>query len=362
MTGSIKTASTNGVSAEFDAVTKQFGDFLAVKSVSLRVEAGEFVSLLGASGSGKTTLLMMLAGFEACTSGRIRIGSRDVTALPANQRGLGVVFQRYALFPHMTIAENIAFPLRMRKMARAERDAEVKRVLDVVQLSGYDDRKPSQLSGGQQQRVALARAIVFRPQLILMDEPLGALDKKLRQHLQIEIKELQARLGATVVFVTHDQEEALTMSDRVAVVSQGEIVQYDAPETLYKSPKSPLVAGFIGEMNFFKGLVHEVAGDVVTVRVNGSLLAVARREQAPLRTGQAVTIAVRPQHLSLGSPDAPGLAGVVYEVVFSGLHRTAYARLEDGTVAKFNVEDGSVTSGTSVRLHFAAGDALIYAD
>lgn len=362
MDDSTKTAATAGVPVEYDAVSKSYGDFQAVKSVSLRVEAGEFVSLLGASGSGKTTLLMLLAGFEACSSGRILVGTRDVTALPANKRDLGVVFQRYALFPHMTIAENIAFPLKMRRMARARRDLEVRRVLEMVQLVGYADRKPSQLSGGQQQRVALARAIVFRPQLILMDEPLGALDKKLRQHLQIEIKELQHRLGATVIFVTHDQEEALTMSDRVAVISHGEIVQYDSPETLYKSPNSPLVAGFIGEMNFFKGNIEAVSGQVITVNVNGASLPVMNRGRIPAKTGQPVTLAVRPQNLSLAGPEDNGLAGSISGVVFSGQHHTAYARLSDGTTAKFDVGDRSLSAGDLIRLRFDAADALLYVE
>lgn len=314
-----------GVEVRIDRVSRNYGQVQAVSDVSLAVAAGEFVSLLGPSGSGKTTLLMMLAGFEEPDTGTISIAGRDVTRVAPNKREIAMVFQRYALFPHMTVAENIAFPLRMRSIARAEQEKLVARALDMVQLGGYGDRRPSALSGGQQQRVALARAIVFDPPVILMDEPLGALDKKLRQHMQIELKQLQRRLGATVIYVTHDQEEALTMSDRVAVMSQGSLSQLGSPRELYDDPANPFVADFLGEMNFLQATVEEAGGGFCRATAP-SATAVARlvRGEAAPRKGEAVRIAVRPEALSLHAADAaiesgaPRLAATVRHTVFNG--------------------------------------------
>jgi mannopine transport system ATP-binding protein len=224
-----------------------------VRDVSFEIAAGEFVSLLGPSGSGKTTILMMIAGFETPNDGQIVIGERDITYLAPNRRNVGMVFQRYALFPHMSVAQNVAFPLKMRGVAKREIPERVARILDLVQLGAYAQRYPQQLSGGQQQRVAVARALVFEPPVLLMDEPLSALDKKLRESMQFEIKSLQQRLGVTVIYVTHDQEEAMTLSDRVAVIDRGELVQIGAPADLYQRPRTPFVADFIGRMNFLDG-------------------------------------------------------------------------------------------------------------
>ncbi|RYE31539.1 MAG: ABC transporter ATP-binding protein [Hyphomicrobiales bacterium] len=317
--------SSLGVEVRIDRVSRNYGRVQAVSDVSLTVAAGEFVSLLGPSGSGKTTLLMMLAGFEEPDAGTIAIAGRDVTHVAPNKRDIAMVFQRYALFPHMTVAENIAFPLRMRGISRAEQQTLVARALDMVQLAGYGDRRPSALSGGQQQRVALARAIVFDPPVILMDEPLGALDKKLRQHMQIELKQLQRRLGATVIYVTHDQEEALTMSDRVAVMSQGELSQLGAPRELYDDPANPFVADFLGEMNFLRATVDDVADGLCRASAP-SLSALARLPagQLPPRKGEAVRIAVRPEAVSLHAgetgfePGAPRLAATIGHTVFNG--------------------------------------------
>ena len=236
-----------------EQVTKTFdGHVLAVDEVTLDIEAGEFFALLGPSGCGKTTSLRMIAGFEMPDSGRIHVGGKDITDLPVHKREMGMVFQSYALFPHRTVAENVAFGLRMRDVSRPDIEGRVKAALALVALTGLEDRKPSQLSGGQQQRVALARALVVEPPVLLCDEPLGALDRKLRQQMQFELKELQKRLGVTLVFVTHDQEEALAMSDRIAVMNKGRIEQIGAPTEIYEKPRTRFVADFIGEINLLE--------------------------------------------------------------------------------------------------------------
>jgi putative spermidine/putrescine transport system ATP-binding protein len=234
----------------FDHVQKSYdGEALVVKDLNLSIGKGEFLTMLGPSGSGKTTCLMMLAGFETATSGDIRLDGRPINSVPPHKRGIGMVFQNYALFPHMTVGENLSFPLEVRGMGKDERETKVKRALDMVQMYDFINRRPAQLSGGQQQRIALARALVFDPSLVLMDEPLGALDKQLREHMQFEIKHLHESLGITVVYVTHDQGEALTMSDRVAVFNDGRIQQLAPPDELYERPDNAFVAQFIGENN-----------------------------------------------------------------------------------------------------------------
>ena len=239
---------------KLDEVTKSFdGKVLAVDGVTLDIAAGEFFSLLGPSGCGKTTSLRMIAGFELPDSGRVHVGGRDITDLPVHRRDMGMVFQSYALFPHRTVAENVAFGLRMRDVPKPEIAQRVKVALGQVALTGMEDRKPGQLSGGQQQRVALARALVVEPPVLLCDEPLGALDRKLRQQMQFELKELQKRLGVTLVFVTHDQEEALAMSDRIAVMNKGKVEQVGSPTEIYERPRTRFVADFIGEINILEG-------------------------------------------------------------------------------------------------------------
>ncbi|MEH6524422.1 ABC transporter ATP-binding protein, partial [Sulfitobacter sp.] len=232
---------------DVSSLCKAYGAVKALDDVSLNIAAGEFLTLLGPSGSGKTTLLMALAGFVRPDGGSIRFGDREMIATPPHKRGLGMVFQSYALFPFMTVAENVAYPLKVRGVSKNDQKARAERALDTVQLGGYGDRRITQLSGGQRQRVALARSMVFEPQIILMDEPLSALDKKLREHMQIELKALHQKLDATVVYVTHDQREALTMSDRIAVVNHGRIEQIETPERLYRQPHSFFVADFVGE-------------------------------------------------------------------------------------------------------------------
>ena len=253
----------------FKGVQKSYdGESLVVKNLNLDIAAGEFLTMLGPSGSGKTTCLMMLAGFETATHGDIELGGRPINNIPPHKRGIGMVFQNYALFPHMTVGENLAFPLNVRNMPKAEVEEKVRSVLDMVQMMTFIDRKPAQLSGGQQQRVALARALVFSPELVLMDEPLGALDKQLREHMQYEIKHIHENLGVTVVYVTHDQSEALTMSNRIAVFDDGVIQQLADPVTLYEKPENSFVAQFIGENNQMVGTVASVSKGIATINLD----------------------------------------------------------------------------------------------
>ena len=280
---------------ELRNLTKRFGEFVAVDDLSLDIEKGEFVSLLGPSGCGKTTTLQMIAGLHEPTSGTVELEGRDLTSIAPNKRGLGIVFQSYALFPHMTAAENIAFGLEMRGIGRSEREERVRRVLDQVQLATFADRHPRSLSGGQRQRVALARALVIEPPVLLLDEPLSNLDAKLREEMQLELRILQQKIGVTTVLVTHDQSEALSMSDRIVVIDQGRAVQIDTPLSMYEAPGSAFVSGFVGKTNLFKG---EVIGPDA-VAVNGlSLLA----DHQNLPAGTPVSLSLRPEKLVLSPP------------------------------------------------------------
>jgi putative spermidine/putrescine transport system ATP-binding protein len=268
----------------------------AVRALNLEVKNGEFLTLLGPSGSGKTTTLVMLAGFEQPTSGRIYVAGEDVTLVPVEKRGIGMVFQNYALFPNMSVGENIAFPLMVRRLPRAEIEAKVARALSMVRLDGMADRRPQQLSGGQQQRVAVARALVFEPRLVLLDEPLGALDRQLREQMQYELKALHQRLGVTMVYVTHDQVEAMTMSDRVAVFSAGSLRQVDEPRRLYEEPRSLFVAQFLGESNALAGTVDARQGGTCTVTLPSG----TRIAATSVGESDAATLVVRPEKVALG--------------------------------------------------------------
>ncbi|WP_432280448.1 ABC transporter ATP-binding protein [Tropicimonas omnivorans] len=297
------------------------GETLVVKDLNLDMPKGEFLTMLGPSGSGKTTCLMMLAGFESATHGEIKLAGNSINNIPPHKRGIGMVFQNYALFPHMSVAENLAFPLEVRKMGKSEREAKVRRALDMVQMGSFGGRRPAQLSGGQQQRIALARALVFEPELVLMDEPLGALDKQLREHMQFEIKHISDNLGITVVYVTHDQTEALTMSDRVAVFDDGRIQQLAPPDELYEAPKNSFVAQFIGENNTLEGVVETIAGERCTVRLdNGSVI-----DAMPVNVtepGQRTRISIRPERVEFGrdrlTDDAHTLDAEVLEFIYMG--------------------------------------------
>lgn len=282
---------------EFEHVQKSYdGETLVVKDLNLTLSKGEFLTMLGPSGSGKTTCLMMLAGFETATHGDIRLDGISINNIPPHKRGIGMVFQNYALFPHMTIAENLSFPLEVRKMGKSIREDKVQRALDMVEMGSFGGRRPAQLSGGQQQRIALARALVFEPELVLMDEPLGALDKQLREKMQFEITRLAHDLGITVVYVTHDQTEALTMSDRVAVFNDGRIQQLAPPDQLYEAPINNFVAQFIGENNTLSGVVKKISGDRAIVQLDNGELIDAKPVNVT-QAGERTRVSIRPERV-----------------------------------------------------------------
>ncbi|MBZ9772199.1 ABC transporter ATP-binding protein [Mesorhizobium sp. CO1-1-8] len=303
----------------FDNVTKTYdGHTAVVDKLDLFVREGEFLSLLGPSGSGKTTTLMMLAGFEEPTSGEITLAGQSLTRVPPHRRDIGMVFQDYALFPHMSVAENLAYPLRLRRRSRAEIKTQVEQALDMVNLKGFGQRRPTALSGGQKQRVAVARALIFQPRLILMDEPLGALDRQLREQLQVEIKQLHRRLGVTIIYVTHDQGEALTLSDRVALFHQGRIEQLGSPRDLYERPDTAFVAGFLGDNNLIPATVLTTDAETCQLRL-GSGQVFSGRPAAALKAGDPAHVAIRPEAIRACSPDEPGAAPAeVLEAFYTG--------------------------------------------
>lgn len=305
---------------EMNSLSKRYESFFAVDHISSEVKKGEFLTLLGPSGSGKTTTLMMIAGFVEPTSGDILIEGSSIVSKPPHKRDVGMVFQNYALFPHLTVFENIAFPLKMRKTEKSEIEKRVNDVLELVRLPEVSGRYPKQLSGGQQQRIALARALVFNPPLLLMDEPLGALDKQLREHMQLEIKHIQEDLDITVIYVTHDQAEALTMSDTIAVMNHGKIMQYGSAEDLYERPTNKFVAEFIGESNFLEGKIESIDGDSIYARTHGQLEIHAKQNQ-DVSLGQEVFFTLRPERITfINEPGqmANTFNGVIEEVVYVG--------------------------------------------
>ena len=313
----------DGTIVKFDRVQKSYdGVVLVIKDLNLEVERGEFLTMLGPSGSGKTTCLMMLAGFEPATHGEIYLNDEPINNVPPHKRGIGMVFQNYALFPHMTVAENLAFPLEVRRISKGDIEIRVKRVLDMVQLGGFQDRRPSQLSGGQQQRVAVARALVFDPQLVLMDEPLGALDKQLREQMQYEIKHIHEDLGVSIVYVTHDQSEALTLSNRIAVFNDGIIEQLAAPADLYEKPENTFVAQFIGESNSLTGTVREMENSHCLVDLDGGGEVRALRVNVNA-VGERTTLSLRPERVEVNPPEGkfPNVfEGRVEELIYLGDH------------------------------------------
>ncbi|MEM9844326.1 MAG: ABC transporter ATP-binding protein [Pseudomonadota bacterium] len=333
----------------------------ALKSVDLDVHSGEFLTLLGPSGSGKTTLLMAIAGFNRPDSGSIRFGDKEVILTPPHKRDVGMVFQSYALFPHMTVAQNIAFPLKLRGVSVAERAGRVEEALETVQLSGLGDRNIDQLSGGQRQRVALARAFVFGPRILLMDEPLSALDKKLRERMQIELKHLHRKLGVTTVYVTHDQREALTMSDRIAVINHGELVQLDTPEVIYNRPASAFVADFIGESTMLP----------LTRQGGNSVFLYDQKIGTVEGPGTDWTLVVRPERLFFaGKQDQSDdtkviMTGILQETVFQGESEMALVGIADDTELAVRFGTGAQSDGTKaqvgqqVAIGFHRDDAII---
>jgi len=313
---------TNNAFVRFDRVQKSYdGESLVVKDLNLDIPKGEFLTMLGPSGSGKTTCLMMLAGFETATHGEILLDGVSINNIPPHKRGIGMVFQNYALFPHMTVAENLSFPLEVRNMGKSEREAKVKRALDMVEMGDFGGRRPAQLSGGQQQRIALARALVFEPELVLMDEPLGALDKQLREKMQFEITRLAHNLGITVVYVTHDQTEALTMSDRVAVFNDGVIQQIDAPDVLYEQPKNSFVAQFIGENNTLDGVIEEIKDGIALVKLDNGDVIDAKPVNVSAK-GERTRVSIRPERVEFRKDrlkeGAHLLNAEVLEVIYMG--------------------------------------------
>ena len=347
---------------EFDSVSKSYdGRVQVVNGLDLEVRQGEFLTLLGPSGSGKTTCLMMLAGFEEPTSGSIRIRGQEVSHTPARKRGIGMVFQNYALFPHLTVGQNLSFPLEVRKVEPARRREQVDRALRLVRLRGFEDRRPSQLSGGQQQRVAIARALVFEPDLVLMDEPLGALDRRLREEMQYEIRRIQRTLGVTFVYVTHDQQEAMVLSDRVAVFHEGRMQQIATPEELYEEPMRSFVARFIGENNRIRGTIEALDGGLCAVRVGESLVRALR--VAPEDVGERTTLSIRPERVKL-APRAGMFANEyeaeVRDLTFLGDHLRVTVGVfgQDDFIVKIPniVGHGGVLPGDRVRIGWTPTD------
>lgn len=346
----------------FERVQKSYdGETLVVKDLNLAIGKGEFLTMLGPSGSGKTTCLMMLAGFETATHGEIKLGGKPINNIPPHKRGIGMVFQNYALFPHMTVAENLAFPLEVRKMNKAEIEAKVTRALDMVQMGAFGGRRPAQLSGGQQQRIALARALVFDAELVLMDEPLGALDKQLREHMQFEIKHLHESLGITVVYVTHDQGEALTMSDRVAVFNDGVIQQLAPPDELYERPQNAFVAQFIGENNKLHGVVEDLSDGRAVVRLDSGEVIDAAAVNVGGK-GRRTLVSVRPERVEQREDtSAPGLDAEVLEFIYMGdVFRTRLRVAgSDEFVIKSRNGQGQrrLRPGEKIRIGWATEDA-----
>ena len=307
---------------KFDKVDKSYdGKVLVVKDLNLDINEGEFITMLGPSGSGKTTCLMMLAGFETPTNGEIYLDSNPISKIPPHKRGIGMVFQNYALFPHLTVYENLAFPLKVRKLLKSEIDKKVDKALSMVSLSGFEQRMPNQLSGGQQQRVAVARSLVFDPQVVLMDEPLGALDKNLRESMQYEIKHIHESIGVTIVYVTHDQGEALTMSSRIAVFNDGKVQQLSSPDKLYEQPVNSFVAGFIGENNTFTGEVSDVSNGKCKVKLASGAEIISN----PIRVktkGEKTIVSLRPERAIIDPEDKMDNRhkGKIEEIIYHGDH------------------------------------------
>ncbi|MBI3708997.1 MAG: ABC transporter ATP-binding protein [Proteobacteria bacterium] len=319
-----------GISLSLRVLTKRYGRQTVVDAVELDVAAGEFLTLLGPSGSGKSSILMMVAGFTPPSSGDVVLGGRSVASLAPEKRNIGVVFQNYALFPHMTVAENVGFPLKMRRLPRAERDARVTETLARVGLAGFDGRLPAQLSGGQQQRVALARALVFAPGLLLMDEPLGALDRNLRERMKHEIRRIHAEFGVTVVYVTHDQEEALTMSDRIALLDRGRIAQLGTAREIYERPKTRFVAEFVGESSLIPGTLVEDGG---RWWLDGSAGRLPVPREAAAFAGRSALLMLRPEKLRLVAAESrSGVPGTVIEAVFVGEALRTVVRIEGAAI------------------------------
>jgi spermidine/putrescine transport system ATP-binding protein len=353
-----------GVAVRLAGITKRFGDFVAVDDLNLDIYEGEFFSLLGPSGCGKTTTLRMIAGFEEPTQGGISVAGEEVQGVPPYRRPVNTVFQSYAIFPHLNVFDNVAFGLRRAKVPKDEVASRVADACEMVQLAGFEKRKPGMLSGGQQQRVALARALVNRPKVLLLDEPLGALDLKLRKEMQLELKSLQEEVGITFVYVTHDQEEALTMSDRIAVMNEGRVQQLAGPTTLYETPANRFVAGFIGQTNVFSGTVEAADGERTTLRTReGMRVEALAREGVPPKEGEEAHAAVRPEKVRFGGSGDNVCAAEVRQVVYLGASTQYIVELEGGgrlVLYQQNAHDAAGPSeGDGVSVAWDAQNCLI---
>ena len=349
---------------KFEKVDKSYdGEILVVEDLNVDIPKGEFLTMLGPSGSGKTTTLMMLAGFETPTSGEIYLDGEAISSIPPYKRGIGMVFQNYALFPHMTVNENLSFPLEVRKINKSEIKDKVEKALSMVELQDFGNRMPMQLSGGQQQRVALARALVFEPRLVLMDEPLGALDKKLREQMQYEIKHIHANIGITVVYVTHDQNEALTMSNRIAVFNDGKIQQISTPDILYEKPECAFVAQFIGENNQLKGKVKSINGNTCVVKTDKGEEIKSLKINVDA-VGDGSTVSLRPERVEINSSDTNfenSFNGTVKELIYLGDHIRTRVEVcgNDQFIVKVpnSYKGANLKEGNSVKLSWKANDS-----
>jgi spermidine/putrescine ABC transporter ATP-binding subunit len=361
-----KSPSSKGAQITLEKLTRHFGKVVAVDEISLDIQSGEFLTFLGPSGSGKTTTLMMIAGFLIPTAGDITVEGRSITAVAPYKRNIGMVFQSYALFPHMSIFDNIAFPLQMRRIPKAEVKERVEWALSLVQLSGFENRRPSQLSGGQQQRIAVARALVFEPSVLLLDEPLGALDAKLREGMQIELKQLHNRIGATILYVTHDQEEALTLSDRIIVFNEGRIMQVGTPDELYRMPENRFVADFIGETNFLTGKISSTDAENCNVQLEDGIAM-----HGPLRDSFSpptnwATFSLRPEKILVGDEitDTPNTyEATVEEFLYLGEFTKYHLRIGEsiGLIAKSSNRLGRniLSPGSKIRVGWDINELLL---
>ena len=352
------------ISLELKEIKKSFTEGETVlDNISLMISKGEFITLLGSSGCGKTTTLRIIAGLEQPDEGSVWLDGREVTGLEPNQRDVNTVFQNYALFPHMNVAENIGYGLKLKKVPKAEIKKKVSQMLELVQLEGYEKRKPSELSGGQKQRVAIARALVNNPKVLLLDEPLGALDLQLRRAMQIELKHLQKKLGITFIYITHDQEEAINMSDRIAVMKDGRIEQIGTPDEIYNHPKTSYVATFVGNANILQGVAESVQGQNVIVKIGNDRVTVDVGADLHPAAGEKVTLAVRSENVRLQEKmtEKDGLQATVVEKNFAGGQLRVTLKLNDGTeliASRYGI-DASVAEGQTVRCSFLPTDAVL---
>ena len=361
---------SDGVAISLEGVRKRFGEVEAVREMTAEIREGEFFTMLGPSGCGKTTTLRMIAGFEQPDEGRILLRGDDLTAVAPNHRSVNMVFQHYALFPHMSIYDNVAFGLKLKKLEKAETKERVSEMLRIVELEGYEKRRPAQLSGGQQQRIALARALVNRPAALLLDEPLGALDVKLRKQLQLELKRIQSELGTTFVYVTHDQEEALSMSDRIAVMNDGLVEQIGSPREIYEHPRTAFVADFIGSLNALDFQVDEVSDGRLVSRVSPRERLVVAASNGHGR-GESLKVAVRPERIRIALAGEPApeegslLEGVVADVVYLGSVTQFHVDTKVGRVVSYRMNEGGgargIDSGRNVVLTWPEADSSVLA-